>query len=132
MDEETKSNVIDEEAERALEAFCDSPSKGFDINEKIERDEPKRTRNLMTELEEKLFRDEINSFPYWVRTANDALVYARHLNYRLIQASEILRVNDMFIRENDYELYQKMKRNLDLMNVYIKYDDAYNTRDQND
>ena len=72
------------------------------------------------------FLDSMNEIPFWVKSKEDALKYAKHLHYRLMQAKEDLKIFD-----NYTEKYLSRKINSiiehELSESYSTFDDWYSS-----
>ena len=73
------------------------------------------------------FIESIEEYPTWVKTKNDALVFASHLNYRMQQIRAKYNLLYAMIEEKDSEFIGN-EMLLKLLEVHNEYDDAYNNR----
>lgn len=78
------------------------------------------------DFDKKAFLEEINSIPYWVKSKEDALKYASHLMYRLLQLQHVH-------RELNLKLLKECPDKIDDLvmmqcKLHTLYDDAYNNQ----
>lgn len=71
------------------------------------------------------FIESIEEYPHWVKTKNDALSYARHINYRLIQTKSKYDLLHALIKEKDPKFVDN-EMLLKLLEVHNEYDVLYN------
>lgn len=78
------------------------------------------------------FLDKLQQIPHWVESFEDALKYAKHLEYRLLQTKESVKILDTFCekyfsRAINYEIEKKITESNNLFDKW--YNSMNNHKD---
>lgn len=81
----------------------------------------------MNDIEKEEFIETINSVPMWVETKEDALKYAKHLFYRLLQSEAYCAEAMKMLSKMHPELHDHICEELIERRIESQYDEAYHS-----